>query len=210
MMNIDREILIRKANKEDDLNRICELIYDVDPYIYPYWFGTKENCKKILSKLLLEDSFVFNIETFYIAIDKSNNKIVGIASIVDKYTNLEYDYSSLLEYNDNFNFVINEYIMPMIEAVKENNTACLTNMCVDKKYRNMHIGLNLLDFAINDYINNSKNLGNAIEFDVLKDNISAIKLYKHLGFKQVGNVLKGFNGKDLNAPDVIIMRKRLK
>ena len=123
MMNIDREILIRKANKEDDLNRICELIYDVGPYIYPYWFGTKENCKKILSKLLLEDSFVFNIETFYIAIDKSNNKIIAIASIIGKYTNLEYDYSSLLEYNDNFNFVINKYIMPMIEAVKENNTA---------------------------------------------------------------------------------------
>lgn len=209
---MNKEILIRKASKEDDLNRICELIYDVDPYIYPYWFGTKENCKRILSKLLLEDNFIFNIQTFYLAIDKSNNMIVGIASIVDKYTNLEYDYSKLLHYNDNdnFNYVIKEYIMPMIEKVKENNTACLTNMCVDKKYRNLHIGLNLLDYAINDYINNCKNISDAIEFDVLKDNIPAIKLYKHLGFKQVGNILKGFNGKGLNAPDVIIMKKSLK
>ena len=37
-INVDKKIIIRKANKNDDLERISELIYNVDPYIYPYWF----------------------------------------------------------------------------------------------------------------------------------------------------------------------------
>ena len=91
-ININEKIIIRKANKNDDLERISELIYNVDPYIYPYWFENLENCKKVLPKLILEDNFIFNIETIYIAINSDNNEIVGLSSIVDKYTNLEYDY----------------------------------------------------------------------------------------------------------------------
>ena len=72
-INVDKKIIIRKANKNDDLERISELIYNVDPYIYPYWFENLENCKKILPKLILEDNFIFNIETIYIAINCDNN-----------------------------------------------------------------------------------------------------------------------------------------
>ena len=57
-IEVDKKIIIRKANKNDDLERISELIYNVDPYIYPYWFETLENCKKVLPKLILEDNFV--------------------------------------------------------------------------------------------------------------------------------------------------------
>lgn len=64
-INIDEKIIIRKANKNDDLERILELIYNVDPYIYPYWFKNLENCKKVLPKLILEDNFIFNMKTHF-------------------------------------------------------------------------------------------------------------------------------------------------
>lgn len=207
-MNYSDDIIIRKANKNDDLMRISELIYGVDPYIYPYWFRSLEECKQILPKLLLEDKFIFNIDTFYLAIDKNKERIIGIASLIDSYFGLDYDYTELLNYNDRFNYTINNYIKPMIDNIKLKNAACLTNMCVDKEYRNMHVGFKLLDAAINDYLNNEI-VNETIEFDVLADNISAIRLYKHLGFVQIGGIEKGFNGPKLEPPNVIIMRKNI-
>ena len=133
-ININEKIIIRKANKNDDLERISELIYNVDPYIYPYWFGNLENCKKILPKLILEDNFIFNIETIYIAINSENNEIVGLSSIVDKYSISEYDYEKLSSNNDNIKYTIENYIKPMIEDIKIKNIATITNMCEKKEY----------------------------------------------------------------------------
>ena len=209
-MNDNNDIIIRKATRADDLIRISELIYGVDPYIYPYWFNSLEECKKILPKLLLQDKFIFNIDTFYLAIDQIKERIIGVASLIDSYFGLDYDYTELLNYNDRFNYTIKNYIYPMIDNIKLKNAACLTNMCVDKDYRNRHVGLKLLGIAINDYINSKNNISDSIEFDVLADNVSAIHLYKHLGFIQVGGVEKGFNGPGLEPPNVIYMKKQCK
>lgn len=52
MLDVNNKIIIRKANKNDNLERIAELIYNVEPYIYPYWFENLENCKKYYQSLL--------------------------------------------------------------------------------------------------------------------------------------------------------------
>ena len=209
-ININEKIIIRKANKNDDLERISELIYNVDPYIYPYWFENLENCKKVLPKLILEDNFIFNIETIYIAINSDNNEIVGLSSIVDKYTNLEYDYEKISKKNDNIKYTIKNYIKPMIENIKTKNIATITNMCVKKEYRNMHIGYKLLKTVIDDYKYNNFNNVEYIEIDVLAHNPSAIKLYQNLGFKQVSDIEKGFNGNNMEKPEVILMTLKIK
>jgi len=209
-IDVDKKIIIRKANKNDDLERISELIYNVDPYIYPYWFGNLENCKKVLPKLILEDNFIFNIETTYIAINSDNNEIVGLSSIVDKHTNLEYDYEKLSSNNDNIKYTIENYIKPMIENIKTKNIATITNMCVKKEYRNMHIGYKLLKNVIQEYINNNDNDVEYIEFDVLAHNPSAIKLYKNLGFIQISDIEEGFNGNNMEKPEVILMSLKIK
>lgn len=210
-INVDKKIVIRKANKKDDLERISELIYNVDPYIYPYWFESLENCKKVLPKLILEDNFIFNIETIYIAINSDNNEIVGLSSIVDKYSISNYDYEKLSNNKENIKYTIKNYIKPMIEDIKIKNIATITNMCVKQEYRNMHIGYKLLNTVIEEYIdNNSNNDVEYIEFDVLAHNKSAIKLYKNLGFKQIGNIEKGFNGNNMEKPEVILMSLKIK
>lgn len=210
-INVDKKIIIRKANKNDDLERISELIYNVDPYIYPYWFKNLENCKKVLPKLILEDNFIFNIETIYIAINSDNNEIVGLSSIVDKYSILEYDYEKLSSNNDNIKYTIENYIKPMIENIKTKNIATITNMCVKKEYRNMHIGYKLLKTVIDEYMNNNNdNDVEYIEFDVLAHNPSAIKLYKNLGFVQISDIEEGFNGNNMEKPEVILMSLKIK
>lgn len=209
-IDVDKKIIIRKANKNDDLERISELIYNVDPYIYPYWFKNLENCKKVLPKLILEDNFIFNIETIYIAINSDNNEIVGLSSIVDKYSISEYDYEKLSTNNDNIKYTIENYIKPMIENIKTKNIATITNMCVKKEYRNMRIGYKLLKNVINEYINNNDNDVEYIEFDVLAHNPSAIKLYKNLGFVQISDIEEGFNGNNMEKPEVILMSLKIK
>lgn len=208
-INVDKKIIIRKATKNDDLERISELIYNVDPYIYPYWFKNLENCKKVLPQLILEDKFIFNIETIYIAINSDNNEIVGLSSIVDKYSILEYDYEKLSTNNDNIKYTIENYIKPMIENIKTKNIATITNMCVKKEYRNMHIGYKLLKTVIDEYINNNNDI-EYIEFDVLAHNPSAIKLYKNLGFVQISDIEEGFNGYHMKKPEVIVMSLKIK
>ena len=37
------EMEFRKANEDDNLEEIAELLYLTDQYIYPYWFGSLEN-----------------------------------------------------------------------------------------------------------------------------------------------------------------------
>lgn len=210
MLDVDNKIIIRKANENDNLERISELIYNVDPYIYPYWFENLENCKKVLPKLILEDNFIFNIETIYIAINSDNDEIIGLSSIVDKYTSLEYDYEKLSSNNSNVKYTIEKYIKPMIENIKTKNIATITNMCVKKEYRNMHIGYKLLKTVIEEYINNNDNDIEYIEFDVLAHNPSAIKLYQNLGFKQISDIEEGFNGSNMKKPEVILMSLKIK
>jgi len=89
------QLTIRKATTEDNLKDIAELIYSTDDYIYPYWFETIDKCREELSALLVEENFFFNINNLYVAVDKLNNKIVGIVCILDKEVDFEYDYEKL-------------------------------------------------------------------------------------------------------------------
>lgn len=207
--NILKKITIRKANKNDNLKQISELIYNTDPYIYPYWFESLDNCKKILPKLILEDNFIFNINTIYIAINNETNEIIGLSSIIDKSTNLKYNYDNLSQ-NKNTTHTIKNYILPMINTIETKNIATITNMCIKKEFRNMHIGYNLLKTVIEEYKNKNNHNIKFIEFDVLAHNPSAIKLYQNLGFKQISNIEKGFNGYHMKKPDVILMQLKIK
>ena len=85
-------LIIRKPTKEDKLEKISELLYKTDPFIYPYWFETLENCINELTPLLVEDKFFFNISNLYVALNREDNEIVGVTCIRDKSINFNYDY----------------------------------------------------------------------------------------------------------------------
>lgn len=196
----------RKATEYDKLEEIAELLYRTDPYIYPYWFSSLDNCKKELSKLLLEDKFFFNINNLYIMIDNYNNRIIGVICVVDKDVDLNYDYDKLEKVNKRYEFTINNYIKELIKEVKNAQFAYISNVCVHPDYRGKHVGSMMLKHVIEIC---KKEYFEEIALDVIADNFGAIKLYQNLGFEQSSEIFDGFNDPELEKPKVFSMKNKL-
>lgn len=199
-------IVIRKPSKTDHLEKISELLYHTDPYIYPYWFENLDNCIKELTPLLLEKKFFFYIGNLYVAVLKDTDEIVGVICVVNKNTDLSYDYSAMKAKNERYCFTVVNYIEGLIREVAEADFAYISNVCVDSNYRGMHIGKYMLSYVIDVY---KKKLYKEIVLDVLADNPGAIKLYQNLGFEQFTEMFKGFNNPSKDKPDVFSMRTEL-
>ena len=59
-------IYFRRAEKDDNMEEIAKLIYDTDPYIYPYWFDNDINkCIEFFRKEMLEEGFIFNYKSSF-------------------------------------------------------------------------------------------------------------------------------------------------
>lgn len=201
------DIEFRRANKDDNLEEITELLYLTDQYIYPYWFGSLENCKKELSSLLLEDKFFFNVNNLFIMKDVNNNKIIGVVCVVDKSVDLSYDYSKLEKVNERYSFTVKNYIKALIDEVKNAEFAYISNVCVHPEYRGKHIGSLMVKQVIEIY---RRKCFNEMMLDVLADNPGAIKLYNNLGFEKSSEVFEGFNDPNLDKPAVFSMKIKLK
>ena len=205
-MHLEDKYLVRKPTKKDNLEKIAELLFNTDPYIYPYWFGNVDNCKRELTPLLLEDKFFFNINNLYITIDKGTNEIIGVMCILDKSVDLDYDYSTLKAKNERYCFTIVNYIEGLIKEVKEADFAYISNVCIDERYRGQHIGNFMMSYVIDVYKNK---LFKEIVLDVLAQNPGAIKLYQNLGFEQFTEIFKGFNDPSKDKPLVFSMKTDL-
>ena len=159
---------------------IARLIYQTDPYIYPYWFSDNvEEAKIVLIPLIKQDKFVFNYKYMYVAVDKGINKIVGLACIIDNKEPLDFDYTNLRNYSFNYKYTIDNYIMALINEVRELNLPYLSNVAIHHDYRGRKIGSIMLEYVIKE----NRDLYKKILLDVLSNNPSAIKLYQKLGFE---------------------------
>ena len=163
------------------------------------------SCKE-LTPLLLEDKFFFNINNLYVAYSNDANEIIGVTCIVDKSVDLNYDYDKLKKVNDRFKFTIENYIEGLIKEVKESEFAYISNVCVDEKYRGMHIGNQMISTIIDIY---KERLFKEIVLDVIAANPGAIKLYQNLGFEQFTELFKGFNDPNKEKPEVFSMKNEL-
>lgn len=199
------DIVLRRAKHNDNMEDIARLIYQTDPYIYPFWFDNdEEEAVRVLVPLIQESGFIFHYENFYVASDKVSNKIVGIVSAIDPTTDLEYDYSKLEMINSNYNFTINRYIKEMIKEVKEKKYMYLTNVCIDVNYRSNRIGSRLLKY----FIEQMHEAGfDEIGFDCLMHNLRAKNLYHSLGFKEVAEGI-GFDGTENSTVEIVFFKKK--
>lgn len=118
MDNKLRKVVIRRANFNDDLERIAELIYKTDAFIYPYWFENIDNCISILPDFFKVPHFIFNLNNIDVAVDGDNNEILGIICSYKNDDNLDFDYTELENYNERFRFTIENYIKKLIMKLK--------------------------------------------------------------------------------------------
>jgi len=200
-------IYFRRAKNDDNMEEIAKLIYDTDPYIYPYWFENDEKkCITFLKDKMREDGFIFNYNNLYIAWDSTINKIVGVICAIDKSVNLTYDYEKLRKINNNYDKVINKYIKPILKEVEEfdNETIYLSNLCIDNTLRGKKIGTKLLGYFISQM---EKNGFNRFALDCLLHNLPAKNLYHSLGFREM-KLMNGFTGDGSILEVVCFLRKK--
>jgi len=200
------EIDLRRARREDNIEEIAKLIYETDPYIYPFWFNNDiEEAKKILSKFIIDPGFIYNYENMYIAHDKTNGHIVGLICAIDYTMDLEYDYSKLEKLGSRHAFVVKNYINLLINEVKENNSMYIVNCCVDKEFRSKRIGTVMLG----NFLKLMEGAGyDTIEFDCLLHNVRAKNLYHSLGFKEMYTGI-GFNGtENPTEPEIVFFKRK--
>lgn len=172
------DILIRKACKDDNFEEIAELVYETDPYIYPYWFHDDvEECKEVLAPLLDKEGFFFNYKSMHVAIDKKTNKIVGLVQVVDTHTNFNYDYTELMNKSRSYDFTIKNYIFELIEEVNKLGLPYFSNLVVHHDCRGIGLGRMLMEYILKEC---------RIEYiDVLAENKGAVELYRSMGYDKI-------------------------
>ncbi|MBE6155298.1 MAG: GNAT family N-acetyltransferase [Firmicutes bacterium] len=200
-------IYFRRAKKDDNMEEIARLIYDTDPYIYPYWFDKNESkCVDFLKEEMLKDGFIFNYNNLYVAYDSTSNKIVGVICAIDKSVNLKYDYETLEKVDERYKTTIKKYIRPILDEVEKYDfqTMYIPNVCIDNNLRGKKIGSRLLGY----FISQMEKAGfNKFALDCLLHNLQAKNLYHGLGFKEM-KLMNGFTGDDSLIDVVCFLRKK--
>lgn len=176
-------IVCRRAKATDNIDEIVELIYQTDPYLYPYWFENDiERAKEFLREKILTKGFIFNYENLYIAYDKVKNKIVGLIVAIDPTVDLNYDYTKYINENERNKYIIERYIYDCIHEAKIADGMYIMNCAVLEEYRGQGIGKKLLGH----FIGNMEKAGfNSFKLDCLLHNLRAKNLYHSLGFKEM-------------------------
>ncbi len=200
------DIICRRAKKNDNMSEIAALIYQTDPYIYPFWFKTDINKGiEYFASRMDKEGFFFNYDNIYVACDKNTGKIYGALCAVDYTVNLDYDYTEDMKIDFNYEYTIKNYILPLIEEAKENKFLYISNVCVNPEYRSKRIGTKILGH----FITQMENAGwQEFALDCLLHNLRAKNLYHSFGFKEMKEIV-GFNGTNPEKVEVVsFLRKK--
>ena len=197
------DIVFRRAKESDDTRQIAALIYQTDPYIYPFWFNNSvKEAQDFLEDKIKMPGFVFNYENIYVAYDKKTEKIVGIIVGLDKSVNLDFDYSPYFK-NHNYEFTINNYVNECIKEVKDSDSLYIMNCAVLEECRGRQIGTKL----IGHFIGNMEKAGfENFSLDCLLHNLRAKNLYHSMGFKEIKEIV-GFDGTDNSTVEVVSFKR---
>ena len=191
-------MIVREVKEKENKEEIARLMYNTDPYIFPYWFKKVDKCVGTLVEMMEDENNVFNYKNIIVA--EIENKIVGFLLSLKKDKNKGF-YDKWTRVNEEYSVAINDYVKK-IEEYKKEDCVYIALTCVNKDYRRRHVALKMFEYLF------AKNGNKIYKIDVLKDNIPAIKLYEKLSFS-IEETIKGFNGKCEEKPVVYTMVKNV-
>ena len=174
---------IRHLSESDDLSRAAELLYMVDPYIFPDFLGDEERAKKLGPALFdPENGGLFSLDRTLVAVQEG--KIVGIlcyrTSEVrpwDSEAVTERFEATGVELPENFKRANENYMKKITDAELPEGAVEIEFLATAPEARGQGIGSGLID--------DLKKSGrfNTLHLDVLGDNDKAISVYERAGFK---------------------------
>ena len=180
------EIIVRPLSINDDLEQVARLIYYTDDYIFPYLYNNDLDDGVEVIRKMIERNTLYNVSNVVIAI--INEKIVGI--VVAKRTPIEIFPEVMIDsfidsnmiVDERFSKVYNDYYKLLAD---EPDGVYIANVCVDKNYRGMGVAKKMLTAILRD--------DEEYNLETVKDNPSAVNLYKSLGFDIQGEYLGFIN-----------------
>ena len=104
---------------------------------------------------------------------------------------LNYDYSKLYVYEE-------EKVIGFIQLEEHFEIIDLINIAVDEEYHGKNIGTKLIEYAL------SNTNAEKMMLEVRESNISAIKLYEKVGFKEINRRKKYYGNEDAIIMERII------
>lgn len=201
----NENLTFRRANINDDFEQIAKLIYDTNPYIYPFWFHNDlEEAINFLKDNIKEDKFIYNYNNIYIAYDEEKKQIIGILCALDKSIDLNFDYSKMEQINKNYAYTINHYIKEIIKEVEANDYIYISNICIDGNNRGKKIGTSLASY----FIGQMEDYGyEEFTLDCLVHDLRAKNLFHKLKFNEMGEKI-GFDGTDNSKVEMVTMKRK--
>lgn len=189
-------IHIEKA-KLTDAPRVGELLWLVDPYIYPVLFGTEENARQSMSWLMHLENSPFSVDCTYVA-RTEDGEIVGVMVAYRKNFDGLPDERTFCEgLPPSAHDVFKRYLVPMVKDL-DGETTYVAALAVKPNWRQLGIGGAMLDHTV-------MLTRRGVTLDVLEDNERAIRLYEHHEFVVVGE-MNGYAYGDL-PPRVLNMKR---
>lgn len=189
---------LRPALSSDNYQDIAGLIYDSDPYIYPYWFD-KDRCAGIrtLAKLFTTPGNLYACANISVLVENRSQKPIGVVVAANRHSKLNYDMNDFM-INDRAGRAILQSVMANVELARmaQSNELEITNVCIAERYRGQGIG----KWMLRNFLARMGDLGyHRFMLTCLKKNITARELYGRLGF-QVTSETEAFANPKIQPP----------
>lgn len=169
---VNTKCKVQKMSDYEDEKLVAKLIYDTDEYIYPSAFGCEQKAIKTIMYLLKKEDTLFSKRNIYIAY--KDNKIVGIALVINKETKYNF-YTNNLSLPNSFKDVYNNYFSKQKDLLV-NSDVEIMNLSVLESEQGKGIGKAIMKKVLSD------NKNKKIILEVLQNNEKAICLYEKMGF----------------------------
>lgn len=199
-------LIFRSAASSDSARQIASLIYQTDPYIYPYWIPDKRDFANLMTQLLDEPNHIFNRQNSYVVHMVKENYVLGLMTLLHSKQTLhaEVDDHLLKKYPNHHAEVTKKYFQKILDQHQalEDNEAILLNFCIIPGFRRKLIGTTFLEIVFRRLQDNRIR---KVYFNCLAGNETALRLYKRAGCQIVSEGL-GFGG-DQAQPKIFQLEK---
>ena len=206
MEGINKNIMIRKLEKSDDLEKVACLIYKTDVSLFSFLFGKYEKAIPKIKKLVLLENNTFSHKYTYCSFERETQGILiayGHNEINEK--NQDKDYKEVFSLFELLSLSIKDPLVRFTLTKAQPQEIYIQNICVEQKCRGKGIGTSLLMYII-DW---AKSQGmNSLSLDVSIANEKAKRLYERLGFGVVQKKVYPFTSKGSYRMELYLKKNR--